>query len=29
MDGEAKVHFYTVDTWASHRIAAGMAAAAA
>jgi quinol monooxygenase YgiN len=29
MDGEAKVRFYSVDTWTTHRIAEGVAAATA
>ena len=28
MDGEAKVRFYNVDTWTTHRIADGVATAA-
>lgn len=28
MDGEAKVRFYNVDTWTTHRIAEGVATAA-
>jgi quinol monooxygenase YgiN len=29
LDGEAKVRFYNVDTWTTHRIAKGVATAAA